>query len=31
MQDFRKDMDFDRQSALVLALGWLMALWITLT
>jgi hypothetical protein len=30
-KDFRGDRGLDRQSALVLALGWLAALWITLT
>ena len=28
---FRSDRGLDRQGALVLALGWLAALWITLT
>jgi hypothetical protein len=28
---FHNDLGLDRQGALVLALGWLTALWITLT
>jgi len=28
---FREDPGLDRQGALILALGWLAALWITLT
>jgi hypothetical protein len=31
MRDFRDDLGLDRQGAVVLALGWLAALWITLT
>jgi hypothetical protein len=31
VKDFRDDLGLDRQGALVLALGWLAALWITLT
>jgi hypothetical protein len=31
MKDLPQDRGLDRQSALVLALGWLAALWITLT
>jgi hypothetical protein len=31
MRDFRADLGIDKQGALVLALGWLAALWITLT
>jgi hypothetical protein len=31
MKDFREDFGLDRQGAVVLALGWLAALWITLT
>ena len=31
MERFREDLGLDRQGALVLALGWLAALWITLT
>jgi hypothetical protein len=31
MERFRDDLGLDRQGALVLALGWLAALWITLT
>lgn len=31
MKDLREDLGLDRQGALVLAIGWLAALWITLT
>ncbi len=31
MKDFREDLGLDRQGAVVLAIGWLAALWITLT
>ncbi len=31
MTDFRGDLGLDRQGAVVLAIGWLAALWITLT
>jgi hypothetical protein len=31
MEDFREDLGLDRQGAMVLAIGWLAALWITLT
>jgi hypothetical protein len=31
MKDFREDFGLDRQGVLVLAIGWLAALWITLT
>jgi hypothetical protein len=31
MKDFREDLGLDRQAAAVLAIGWLAALWITLT
>jgi hypothetical protein len=31
MKDFREDLGLDRQGAMVLAIGWLAALWITLT
>jgi len=30
-KEFRDDRGLDRQGALILALGWLAALWITLT